>query len=142
MPPNFIHSNSTSSCRPSFPEYDKRSFAPFLDVPWPNSMENTSHIVPQWQRALIVSDDSIFEDFGPLSGYPVPKNPIIAPAAIERDIQPMDQVKPRFPSLRKSLIGRTRRLLKPIVRGNNQHRRTEVSMSAMSHMEAKGTYKD
>jgi len=62
-------------------------------------MENTSHIVPQWQRALIVSNDSIFEDLGPLNGDPAPLDPIITPTAVETNIQPMEQVKPRFPDL-------------------------------------------
>jgi len=60
-------------------------------------MENTSHTVPQWQRALIVSNDSIFEDLGPLTGDPVPMNLIPVPAAVEQNPQPMEQVKPRFP---------------------------------------------
>src|SRR5271154_986859 len=87
-------------------------------------MENTSNNVPQWQRALVVSDDSIFEDFGPLRPNLVPMNPIVALAAVERGLQPMDQVKQRFLDFRRWLIGRTRRLLKPIERGNNQHGRT------------------
>jgi len=62
-------------------------------------MEKMSHNVPQWQRALIVSDDSIFEDFGPLRPNLVPMNPAVAPATIERKPQPIEQVKQRFPDL-------------------------------------------
>src|SRR5271170_6172034 len=86
-------------------------------------MENTSHIVPQWHRALIVSDDSIFEDFGPLRPNPVPMGPVVVPAAVGRTLQPVEQVKQRFLDFGMCLIVRTRRLLKPIERGNNLHGR-------------------
>lgn len=59
-------------------------------------MENMTHNVPHPQRALIVSDNSIFEDIGQLSPDPSLAIQIPDTTMSETSLQPLSPVKQRF----------------------------------------------